>query len=195
MAKFPTFPTLYDDCKTLSISDLKRWNYLNPNQYKSGVIKWSSNGNETSSISVVVNTKNENPFLELNYKYGDESRCYKVILVTTLSNLGKGKVWYFLCPITKKRCHKLYLVGGYFLHRNAFNGCMYDSQIKSKKDRNMDKIFGAYFRIDKLYEQLYKKHFKKTYAGKPTKRYLKLIKQIQKAERLTLNDVKKLFNP
>ena len=47
------------------------------------------------------------------------------------------------------------------------------------------KIYGAYFDADNLYEQLYSKHFKKFYDGKPTKRYLKIMKQINKAERFT----------
>lgn len=29
---------------------------------------------------------------------------------------------------TEKRCRKLYLVDGYFLHRDAFKKCMYDSK-------------------------------------------------------------------
>lgn len=70
---------------------------------------------------------------------------------------------------------------------------MYDSQTKSKKWRNMDKTFGAYFKIDELYEQLYKKHFKKFYAGKPTKRYLKIINQINRIERLSVSEIEQLL--
>jgi hypothetical protein len=61
---------------------------------------------------------------------------------------------------------------------------MYEKQTQSKKSRYFDKTLGAYFRTDQLFEQLYKKHFKKQYAGKPTKKYLKLTQQIQKAESL-----------
>jgi len=39
---------------------------------------------------------------------------------------GKGVIWHFLCPATRKRCRKLYLVDTYFLHREAFNGCFYE---------------------------------------------------------------------
>jgi hypothetical protein len=195
MAKYPTFPTLYDEVLQIDISRLKEWGYLKPEQIKNGTINWSSNGNKTGSISISVNTFSEQPFIELDYKYRDESRNYKVRLVSILSNLGKGLIWYFLCPQTNKRCRKLYSIGGYFLHREAFKDCMYDCQTKSKHYREFDKSFGAYFRTDELYSQLYKKHFKKTYAGKPTKKYLNLMKQIQKSEGLTLNDIKKLINP
>jgi len=79
------------------------------------------------------------------------------------------------------------------LHRTAFRGCMYDSQTKSKKWREMEILFGSYFDIDKYYEQLYSKHFKKFYNGKPTKRYLKLLKKISEADRHSVRDIEKLL--
>ena len=182
MPKPHTFPTLYNEALQISISKLKGWGYLNPEQIKSGTLNWSRNGNPTGSISIQVNTHSEQPYIELDYKYRDEPRNYKVYLTSTLSNLNRGEIWYFLCPQTKKRCRKLYSIGGYFLHREAFNGCMYETQTQSKKNRQLDKTFGAYFKSNNLYSELYKKNFKKTYAGKPTKKYLRIMEQIQKAE-------------
>ena len=115
MPKFPTYPTLYDEVLQINISKLKEWNYLNPEQLKSGTLTWSSNGEKTASISITVNT-NDRPYIELDYKSNDEPRKYKVSLVSIPSNLGKGKIWYFLCPQTLKRCRKLYSISGYFLH-------------------------------------------------------------------------------
>ena len=185
MPKPHTFPTLYNEALQISISKLKEWEYLNPEQIKSGTLNWSRNGNPTGSISIQVNTSSERPYIELDYKYRDEPRNYKVYLTSTPSNLNRGEIWYFLCPQTNKRCRKLYSIGGYFLHREAFNGCMYETQTQSKKYRQMDKIFGAYFKSDNLYSELYKKHFKKSYAGKPTKKYLRIMERIQKAESIT----------
>jgi len=193
MPKPHTFPTLYNEALQISISRLKKWEYLNPEQIKSGTITWSRNGNQTGSISIKVNTKSEQPYIELDYKYRDEPRNYKVRLVSIPSSLGKGVVWYFVCPVTKKRCRKLYSIGGYFLHREAFSGCMYETQTHSKKYRQLDKALGAYFRTDELYSQLYQKHFKKTYAGKPTKRYLRIMEQIQKAESIPYHEIERLM--
>ncbi len=193
MAKFPTFPTLYNEALQIDISKLKGWGYLNPEQIKSGTLNWSRNGNPTGSISIQVNTHSEQPYIELDYKYRDEPRNYKVYLTSIPSNLGKGEIWYFICPHTKKRCRKLYLIGGYFLHREAFKGCMYETQTQSKKSRQLDKTLGAYFQTDQLYEQLYKKHFKKTYAGKPTKKYLRIMEQIQKAESIPYHEIERLM--
>lgn len=193
MPKFPTFPTLFDEALQIDISKLKEWGYLNPEQIRSGTLIWSRNGNKTGSISINVNTTKEQPFIELDYKYKNEPRKYKIDLVSVPSNLGKGEVWFFLCPQTYKRCRKLYSIGGYFLHREAFSGCRYESQTHSKKWRQIEKIYGCYFDIDKNYEKLFSKHFKRTYNGKPTKRYLKLMKEIKKAERFTASDIEQLI--
>lgn len=191
MPKPYTFPTLYNEALQIHISKLKGWGYLQPKQIKSGTLNWSRNGNPTGSISIQVNTHSEQPYIELDYKYRDEPRNYKVYLTSTPSNLNKGEIWYFICPQTMKRCRKLYSIGGYFLHREAFNGCMYETQTQSKKYRQLDKTLGAYFKIDNLYSELYKKNFKKTYAGKPTKRYLRIMEQIQKAESIPYHEIER----
>lgn len=189
MPKPYTFPTLYNEALQLSISKLKGWGYLAPGQIKSGTINWSRHGESAGSISITANTRSEQPYIELDYKYRDEPRKYKVYLTSTPSNLNRGEIWYFICPQTNKRCRKLYSIGGYFLHREAFNGCMYETQTQSKKYRQLDKTLGAYFKIDNLYSELYKKNFKKTYAGKPTKRYLRIMEQIQKAESIPYHEI------
>lgn len=179
MPKPSTFPTLFDDCKTVSISILKKHGYLELNQQKSGTITWSRGGNKTGSISIIVNTVSRFPYVALDYACNGESQKYRVELVTIPSNLGKGHIWYFLCPFTLERCRKLYLIGGKFSHRKACRGGgMYEVQAQSKKYRHLN----TYFKSEQLHEQLYKKHFKRQYAGKPTKRFLKLHKQLKKAE-------------
>ena len=191
MPKPHTFPTLYNEALQINISKLKGWGYLNPEQIKSGTLNWSSNGNPTGSISIQVNTQSEQPYIELDYKYRDEPRKYKVYLTSTPSNLNRGEIWYFICPQTKKHCRKLYSISGYFLHREAFKGCMYETQTQSKKYRQLDKTLGVYFKSDNLYSELYKKNFKKTYAGKPTKKYLRIMEQIQKVESIPYHEIER----
>jgi hypothetical protein len=193
MPKPHTYPTLYNEALQIHISKLKVWGYLDPEQIKNGTINWSKNGNPTGSILIKVNTHSEQPYIELDYKYRDEPRNYKVYLISTVSNLNRGGIWYFICPQTKKRCRKLYSIGGYFLHREAFNGCMYETQTQSKKYRQLDKTLGAYFKTDNLYSELYKKNFKKTYAGKPTKKYLRIMEQIHKAESIPYHEIESLL--
>ncbi len=188
-----SFPTLYNEALQINISKLKEWGYLQPGQFKAGTLTWKRNGNITGSVSIQGRISNEKQYIELEYKYRGEPRKYKVQLVSTPSNLGKGKVWYFLCPKTLKRCRVLYSIGGYFFHREAFKGCLYESQTHNKKYRQLDKTFGAYFRAERYYDQIYRKHFKKTYAGKPTRKYLKLSKAIERVEQTPLPDFTRLL--
>jgi len=193
MAKFPTYPTLFDEVLQISISKLKEWKYLAPDRIISGTIRWSRNEKETAKINITVNTYAD--FIELNYNCNKEPVNYKINLVSLPSNIGKGKVWYFQCPHTKKRCRKLYLVGKYFLHREAFKGCMYEKQTKSKETREQEKMIEMVFRTDELYEQLYGKYFKRSYAGKPTKKYIQLMKKIQRAENVPAHEIERILLP
>ena len=153
MPRYPTYPTLFDECKTISILDLKRWDYLKPNQFKSGVLTWSMHGNKTGSIAIATNTKAR--YLELDYLHNKTTSInYRVHLVTIPSNLGKGVVWYFVCPRTGKRCRKLYLANTYFYHRSAFRGCFYEKQTQSHYTRNLGKQFERLFASDKVYDQI-----------------------------------------
>ena len=195
MPKPYTFPTLFDEVLQISTTKLKEWGYLNPEQYRNGTINWSINGEKTASISILVDTFGIMPFIKLDYKSNGESINYRVYLTSVPSNLGTGVIWYFLCPHTHKRCRKLYLIGNHFLHRTALPSGMYQSQIKSKHYRSMEKVFSSFFETDELYDELYSKHFKKFYAGKPTKRYLRILKQIQKTERLSSSEIESLILP
>jgi len=193
MPKLATLPTLYNEVIQMNTTKLKEWGYLEPNQIKSGSLQWSVRGEEIASIAIRCNTIKSEPFVELSYRFKSEPRNYRVKLVSISSNLGKGKIWYFLCPETNKCCRKLYSIGGYFLHREAFKGCMYETQTKSKKWRQMERIYGSYFDNDKYYQELYSKHFKTHYNGKPTKRYLYLKQKIDEAERHSARDIEKLL--
>lgn len=193
MPRSSTIPTLYNEVLQVSISELREWNYLKPGHWKSGTITWSRNGNQTGSIGISVHMDEESPYVELDYKFRDEPRNYRIRLVSVPSNLGTGKVWYFLCPNTGKRCRKLYSVGGWFLHREAFNGVFYDSQVQSKKMRDYMNVVVPLFKTDKLYEELYKPYFKRYYNGQPTKRYARIQKQLEQSKRVSVEDYERVL--
>jgi hypothetical protein len=77
------------------------------------------------------------------------------------------------------------------MHREAFNGCMYEVQTQSKKYRQLEKTIGAYLVLEKLSSELYKKHFKKSYAGKPTKKYLQIMEQMQKVKSIPYHEIER----
>lgn len=193
MPKNPTFPTLYNEASQINISKLKKWGYLNSNQISSGVLTWSIRGNQTGSISICVNMTKDQPYIELDYTSRKRPRKYKIKLVSKPSNLGKGKMWFFQCPQTNKLCRKLYSISGYFLHREAFKGCMYESQTQSHQARELDRVLSKVFSVDKLDQELYSKHFTKYYNGKPTKRYVKIMKRQYEASQLSSSEVLKMI--
>lgn len=189
MPKPATSPILLDDCKIINISFLKKHDYLIEGSLKSDTITWRRNGQPTGRINILCSLIKFKEYIELSYVCNGTEIKYRVYLISLNLNLGKGKVWYFLCPFTNKLCRKLYLVGDYFKHLTAFVGTMYETQTKTKKDRVIDKHFGSYFELDEIKGELYQKYFKKTYAGKPTKRYLKLYRKLQYTNRITSEDI------
>lgn len=87
----------------------------------------------------------------------------------------------------------MYHVNGYFAHRDTFKDAYYEKQVLSSKKRADYKFFEAYFGLDRIYEELYSKHFKKFYAGKPTKRYLKLLERIKRGEQYSNLDLERML--
>ncbi len=184
MPAYSTFPTILDEEKQISITKLKEFGLMEPDSFKSGRLSWSSRGEEIGSINISVDLR-ESPHCFLWYTYNKEEQVrYKVNLDSVESNLGRGRIWYFVCPHTGKRCRKLYGVGKYFLHRDAFPDAMYECQTYSENQRNMNKVFDAVFGIDEYDDWLYQKHFKTHYNGKPTKKYLKVLEKKNMAKKM-----------
>lgn len=176
-------PTLYDECLAISISDLKRLGYLHSGQWKTGSINWNRNGERIASISISVDMAATSGNVVFDYKSNGKPVKYTVELVTALSNLNNGWVWFFVCPRTGKRCRKLHLVDTYFFHRSAWRGCFYEKQVQSKSWRELENsMLGRSFKAEKIFETIYKKNFKRRYKGKLTKRFLNLLKQMKRID-------------
>ncbi|MBC9910572.1 hypothetical protein [Chitinophaga varians] len=182
MARIGTYPTTFEDRKSISISDLRKWEYLQPDSWRSGTLSWSRGGTVHSQISICVDMVTTGPYLELSYNWQGQSIRYKVNLTALTSNLGAGNVWYFICPVTGNRCRKLYFKNGYFQYRGEG---YYEKQIQSKYSRHLEKTYGVVFKADKLREQVYSRHFRKFYSGRVTKRYAQILKQLKAAENVS----------
>ncbi len=186
MGRHSTFPTLFDEARQLSISDLKRLGYLKPDSIKKGLLHWADGG-----ISVLVDTRSDSPFVELNYLFNDKHVRYKIDLTTIQSNLNRGVIWRFFCPQTHKRCRTLYLSpSGYFVHREACGG-LYKIQQLSKKQRHTARILRVMVEANISIDNFDKERYKHTYAGKPTRRHLKDLKRIELGSVLAISDVLK----
>lgn len=170
-----------ENCNTLNITKLKAWGYLDYG-IKSGVISWRIAGDVHSKIGIKSTILEHKKYITLEYTQSGEIIKYDVRIESIPSNLGKGAIYYFVCPRTQKHCRKLYCNSKYFLHREAFNYLYYDKQIESKRNRYLVSIFDKVFIKDEVYDILYSKHFKTHYNGKETKRYKKIMDKIKRAE-------------
>ncbi|WP_061084620.1 hypothetical protein [Chryseobacterium indologenes] len=194
MGRLSNYPEEIERLKCISISDLRKLGHLEPNAFLNKSIYWTNqNGDRTSSIAVIIDTNETKGSITFDYTYNQSQKInYTVQLITRPSNLGNGLLWFFVCPSTFKVCRKLHLNSGYFLHRTAFSDVYYEKQLQSKRWREWDKAFGAYL-DDGVYEELHKKYFKKFYKGKPTKRYLKLMKKLNSRKSIAFGDIEKFL--
>jgi hypothetical protein len=63
LSKTPTFLTILDEVKKISITKLKELGYLKPECYHSDRIVWSINGEEIGSINLPSDMRAELPIL------------------------------------------------------------------------------------------------------------------------------------
>lgn len=181
MPKPHTLPDLFEQAHMVSTTSLKKWGYLKAGRFVSFTVTWSHAGEVTGSVGVHVDTTTGNPFIEFSYNYRGEPVKYKVHLDAVPSNLGKGSVWYFICPHSMKRCRVLYLYGGRFVHRDLCKGMMYLNQTYSRDARAMIGLLDAHMDADKAQAEMYGRHFRTHYKGRPTKRYTRLLARMRGA--------------
>jgi hypothetical protein len=154
-----------EDCRTISLRDLKKWQCLKPNYRHTTVIKWSRDGVVNSKIGIMVDTTTDIK--------------YTIDLIAKESNLKKGSTYFLMvCPKTGLLCRKVYLLNGMFLHRTAY-ATLYDCQAESKKQRSLRTAYARYFACEHAYEEIYSKGFTRMFKGKPTHRYRRLLKKIE----------------
>lgn len=120
----------------------------------------TSSWNTGASITFFLSKNETGLSLELSYsktiKEEKENFNYKVKIVSVPSNLGKGNNYYFICPISGKRCKILYMAYGsnYFKCRTAYqNRIYYPCQLSSRLNVNND----IYWRVERQLKTLYPK--------------------------------------
>ena len=193
MGRWANYPTTVNDLRSFDISFFSKHGYLKPDQCRHGGITWTSGNGTKNSISFFADLNETDGVLTVDYTFNSTEKInYKIPLITRPSNLGSGFLWFFVCPFTGKVCRKLHLINGYFKHRSALRGLIYQKQIESKKWRYWTNKFAHEFN-DELYSELYSPYFKRYYAGKLTKRYARIKKKLQERENIDRNEYLKLF--
>lgn len=163
----------------LEMDYIRKRGFIKPNEVSIGTLSWSNDNNVTFKTKFNSIEK----YIELTYTqtYRDKKTDCKYIIdiIEVPSNLGKGSNWYFICPVSGLKAKILYLAYGSpkFMHRDEYKrrGCRiyYPVQTSSKYEYHNDR----YWEIERsTIPKLQIKRGKKTYRGKPTKRYLRLQK-------------------
>ena len=151
---------------SISLRFLFDQGYLRLNHRVSGTIQWSFCGRSSGSATLAVETYEAAAYLNVSYQTGQGELVQQQIrLINQPSNLGRGKVWYFICPHTGSKSRKLYRMGRYFYSQKAFSTAIYASQAESK-----------IMRLAKPAPPMWPKGKAKTYRGANTKAYKKHLK-------------------
>ncbi len=173
---------LTEDCRSISTKWLKQNGYFDG--FKAGTIRWFQREEETGSVGIEIDT--DRSYMRLHYTKTSywtgekEDLDYRLWLASTPCHFG-GKRYWFECPLSPygrhcgKRVGVLYLSSGgkYFGCRHCYN-LAYESQNKS--GNRFYSAFGRFFDADEEAEKLMKSMKRWQYAGRPTKKALKLEK-------------------
>jgi len=166
---------ILDHLKQLKLSELKKGGYLKPGKKSEIHYSWAEGSGKISTISIKLDLLDNSGRMTLNYIVNDRPVEGEIALVIRPSNLASNpSVWFMLCPDSNRLCRKLYFNGTRFIHRDLIGG-LYESQTRSKATRGLYRNFLDIIDSDQLWNDLHKKHMKKTYKGKLTLRYKSLL--------------------
>ncbi|MHC4230960.1 MAG: hypothetical protein ACYSW0_26295 [Planctomycetota bacterium] len=143
-----------EDCRSVSISFLRKHDYFSEPCCMSGTISWKNcYGEQTSSIGIIVSTLDGENYIRFYYTTTDRHSGekteydYKVRLTTTACNFGGVRYW-FICPLSKndvycgRRVGTLYKAPG-----AAYFGCRrcYDLSYESRNESRLGRFGGLGF--------------------------------------------------
>lgn len=164
--------TVYESLR-IELPFLLKMRYIEKGYVKSFTLAWhDQHRRHTGSMGCTSSYLDNDIYLEVTYSIPgkDGELKYRIKLCEVESNLGAGRVIYFQCPQTGRRCRILYKAYGseIFKSRTAYRHRLYyDCQIASKLNKYND----MYWRIEKHLESISRpsKRGSRKYKGKPTK--------------------------
>lgn len=167
--------------RRISIWWLKKHGFLGG--FKSGTMSWTYDHDESSKSSISIQIDTEDQFIRFIYTqtsyYGDEKRemNYTHGLVSTLCNYG-GKRYWFECHLTSNGRYCGRRVGVLYKSPGSWYwGCRHCHRITYESRRiNHDNFFCKIINLETRVENLEQLVKRKTWRGKPTKRYKRLLR-------------------
>ncbi len=172
-----------NEVQKIELSYLLKIGYIKKGCHVTGSLSWT-NGN-----SIAIESKYTDNEMYIRLKYvnmsarTDEKKefDYRIELTTKKSNLGKGELLYFVCPVNRTRCRILYKCYGseIWKSRTAYrNRIYYRQQISSKQGKHTNRLSELETRLEN-----FKNPVKSHYKGKETriiKKQKRLIEMIEK---------------
>lgn len=186
MGKFPTGVMTTQSAERIELKYFLKHGLIRKGYQVSNIEMSWTGGNK---IKIETCYSEDSKYIRLMYHRVDEERDYdyKIQLTTVPSNLGKGEILYFICPVSGKRCKVLYRAYGcnIWKSREAYQiRIYYNSQINSAYWHNhamYRQIIGS-DEFGELIEKYDRKYAKTHYKGKPTKwvqRHRELFERVE----------------
>jgi hypothetical protein len=186
MGRKHTGAVVTTECQRIELSYLLKKGLFPRDGRRYSTLTWSGGG----SIMICANNSPDKKYIELTYTVHYRGtgtkvdQCYRVYIDSVPSNLGKGEVYYFICPSTGIRCRVLYMAYGSqrWKCRQAYNDRIYYPLQQCSK---LDKYNTKYWALDKRLYEGERKRVNATYRGKPSKtsqQQAKLIRQYSHAD-------------
>jgi len=150
-----------------------------------GVSRWEWGSGDEASIKYQLYTVGTTPVLVLTYALDGQNVNQVVRFQSVRSNLNRGQYWLFLCPESGQACRRLHLFGGKFQHRKAGGGILYRQQARSIS--GFERVLDAYEVAEQVEAAFSKPYFREWYAGRRTRRAVRLLKKWEKVRPMLTN--------
>lgn len=158
---------------------------------QSMILRWYSGRDQVAGMRCEVKEQDGQLIAFFMYYSNAGPEHITIEITTTASNLGIGRIPFFVCPISGQRCRKLYLINGKLLSSAAIKGALYDCQTLSKKYRALMLAFDRPFQLDKLNKRVESPYFKPIYRGHPTSTLKHIAQKIATLQQCSSSDILK----
>ena len=111
---------IVEETSRLTLEDFWTWGYLQESSYRSGLLTFSRDGEETGSLGIAVNIEGPLSYIKFNYLLGYEKKPveYEHRIEAFPLHFG-GHRYYFKCRYCRRRVTALYMDGGYYACRHC----------------------------------------------------------------------------